>query len=259
MIFDCHVHLPSPGLGTAIEWAPFTPDVDAALRYLERCGVDKSVASSIRVTHAKTPEEVRAGNDETLAIAGDHPQAVTPGCAVNPNFVEEAVAELRRCHEEHGVVWVAELVGHAADFTYDTEDFYRVMATAAELDMVVQIHSEQPNAEEIDRLCAEFPKMPVALAHVGDSAQEVHARCQLAAKRSNLYLDLSGHGIQRMGVLDLAVQCAGPDRVLFGSDYTVNDPAAVIATIQASYLSDEAKAKVLGGNVLRLLQERGAK
>ncbi len=35
--------------------------------------------------------------------------------------------------------------------------------------------------------------------------------------------------------------------MLFGSDYTINDPAAVIATIEKSYLSNEVKAKVLGG------------
>jgi len=37
MIFDCHVHLPSPGLNRVWEWAECTPDTAAAVRYLKRC------------------------------------------------------------------------------------------------------------------------------------------------------------------------------------------------------------------------------
>ncbi len=36
MVFDCHVHLPSPGLGKTWEWQPFTPDLRAAARRAAR-------------------------------------------------------------------------------------------------------------------------------------------------------------------------------------------------------------------------------
>jgi hypothetical protein len=29
-IFDCHVHLPSPGLGYALEWSRHTKDLEGA-------------------------------------------------------------------------------------------------------------------------------------------------------------------------------------------------------------------------------------
>jgi hypothetical protein len=61
-----------------------------------------------------------------------------------------------------------------------------------------------------------------------------------------------------MGILELAVKVAGADRVLFGSDYTINDPAGVIARVQKADFDDETKGKVLGGNVVRMLGERGA-
>ena len=48
LIFDCHVHLPSPGLGLAWEWQPHTPDLPAAVAYLRKCGVDLVLANSIR-------------------------------------------------------------------------------------------------------------------------------------------------------------------------------------------------------------------
>lgn len=255
MIIDCHVHLPSPSLGVAVEWAPFTPDVKSAIAYLKRCGVERAICAFFRATEARTPEEMRAGNDETMEIARTYPEMVIPGCCINPNFPEEAVAELRRCREA-GIVWLHELVGYIADYTYDTEGFARVVRAAAKLGMVVQIHSE---GTEMDRICSELPEVTWVLAHIGDSRDECRARCELAVKHPNLYLDVCGHGIQRMGVLDLAVKCAGPERVLFGSDYTVNDPAAVLATIQASYLEEGVKEMVLGGSVTRMLGERGVR
>jgi len=255
-VVDCHVHLPSPGLEKVWEWQPFTPDLAAAVKYLRRCGVDRAVANSMRGELATTPEEMRAGNDEAAAAAQEYPDVIVPACLVNADL-EEAAAEIRRCHDELGMVWVGELCGYASGYTYDTAGFARAVETAAELNMVVQIHSE--GWEEMDRLCSEFAQVTWVLPHPGDSAREVAARCELGAKHSNLYLDLCGHGVQRMGVLDLAVRCAGPDRVLFGSDYTINDPAAIMATIQASYLDEEVKAKILGGNAMRLLEERGVR
>jgi len=256
MILDCHVHLPSPGLGKTWEWQPFTPDLGAAARYLRRCGVDRAIANSMRGELAKTPEEMVQGNDEAAEAAEQHPDMFVPACLINADLGEDALAEIRRCRDELGMVWIGELCGYASGYAYDTDAFGRAITLAGELNMVVQMHSE--GWEEMDRICGEFPKVTFVLPHPGDSPKEVRARCELAAKHRNLHLDLSGHGVQRMGVLDLAVQCAGPERVLFGSDYTINDPAAVIATIRASYLDDSTKELILGGNTLRLLNERGA-
>jgi len=255
MVFDCHVHLPSPGLGKTWEWQPFTPDLRAAVRYLRRCGVDRAIANSVRGEVASSPEEMAAANDESARAAREYPQMFVPACLVNTNFGEEAVAEIRRCHRQLGMVWIGELCGYAGGYEYDTEGFARAAEAASELNLVVQIHVD--DAKEMDRICGEYRKVTWVLPHPGDSPREVAERCELARKHKNLYIDLCGHGVQRMGVLDLAVRCAGPDRVLFGSDYTINDPAAVIATIRTSYLSDEVKQKILGGNVLALLAERG--
>jgi len=255
MIFDSHVHIPSPETGLTAEWHPFTPDLEAAVAYLRRCRVGRAIAGCTRALRAQTPEEMVAGNNETAGAVRDYPDLFVPTCQVKPSFGAAALDEVRRCHDELGMVWVGELFTTAMNIPNGNDALAEVVRTAAQLHMVAQVHSDDTSA--MDWLCTEFPEATLVLPHPGDSPQETAEKCGLAAKHPNMYIDLSGHGVQRMGVLDLAVRCAGPERVLFGSDYTINDPAAVIATIQASYLDEDTKAKILGTNVVRMLAERG--
>jgi predicted TIM-barrel fold metal-dependent hydrolase len=66
-------------------------------------------------------------------------------------------------------------------------------------------------------------------------------------------MDTSGYGHDRMGILEYAVKTIGPERVLFGSDFSINDPSTVLARIHNSFLTGEQKAKVLAGNLEALL------
>lgn len=256
MIFDCHVHLPSPGLKFTWEWEPLTPDIPAAVRYMKKCGIDLILANSVRGEIARTPQEMIAANDEIAQAARDFPDYIVPACLINTNFPEESLRELERCRKELNIAWIGELCGYAGGYTYDTEAFGKAISLAAKLDMVVHLHSSDADME---RLCKEFPTATFVLAHLGDNPRETRQRIGLTAQYPNLYLDICGNGFQRMGVLENAINTAGPDRVLFGSDFTINDPAGVIARIQVANFDEQTRAKVLGGNLSRLLRQRGAK
>jgi predicted TIM-barrel fold metal-dependent hydrolase len=93
--------------------------------------------------------------------------------------------------------------------------------------------------------------------HFGDGQEYSHIfkRIDLVAKNRNCYLDTSGYGHDRMGMLEYAVETIGADRVLFGSDFSINDPSSVIARIQNSFLTEEQKRKVLSGNLQQLLRK----
>ena len=254
-IFDCHVHLPSPGLGRVWEWAECTPNVASAIQYLRRCDINRVLANTVRGELAATPAEMVAANDEIAQIAANYQDTVVPACLVNTNFPAESLQEIRRCHDELGMVWMGELCGYASGYRYDTPGFTDAIQLATDLNMVIQIHNDC--TLDMDRLCLEFPDTVFVLAHLGDSPRDVKARIGLTERHPNLHLDISGHGYQRMGVLELAVRAAGADRVLFGSDYTINDPAGVIARIRLASFDEDTRQKILGGNVLRLLAERG--
>jgi predicted TIM-barrel fold metal-dependent hydrolase len=54
-------------------------------------------------------------------------------------------------------------------------------------------------------------------------------------------------------MLEYAVKTIGPDRVLFGSDFSINDPSTVLVRIENAFLTEEQKEKVLAGNLEALL------
>jgi len=254
-VFDCHVHLPSPGLNYTWEWAPFTPDIPSALEYLRRCGVHRILANSVRGEIAQTIQEMVNGNNEIAQAARDYPDTIVPACLINTNFPEAALLELERCRRELKIAWIGELCGYAGDYTYDTPAFTDAVHLATKLNMVIHIHNDDDT--DMERLCREFPQTTFVLSHLGDEPDQVKRRIDLTAKYPNIYLDICGNGFERMGVLEYAVQTAGPDRVLFGSDYTINDPSGVIARVQNSFFEEDTRRKILGGNLARVLAERG--
>ena len=59
-------------------------------------------------------------------------------------------------------------------------------------------------------------------------------------------------------MLEYAVKTVGPDRVLFGSDFSINCPATVIARIEHSFLTEEQKRRVMSENLQALIEKVGA-
>jgi len=53
------------------------------------------------------------------------------------------------------------------------------------------------------------------------------------------------------------VKTIGPDRILFGSDFSINDPSTVLARINNALISEEEKQKILSLNLKALLSRFG--
>ncbi len=252
MIFDCHVHLPSPSLGVTLEWSPFTQDIPSAIAYLKRCGIGRIIASTALGLLAKNADEITAANTEIAQLAKRYPDFIEPACQINTSYLG-MLDEIKRCRAELGMVWLGELCGYFAGYEYNTSAFADVLNLAADLKMVVQIHND--DAADMERLCAEFRETTFVLSHLGDKPDSVKRRIAMTARYPNLSLDICGNGFERMGILELAVQTAGTERVLFGSDFTINDPAGVIARIEKSDFDDDTRTKILGASVQKLLRD----
>jgi len=251
-IFDCHLHCP-PESGEDWQWYKVTHNFEDFVQYLDKCGVSRGIINSQR-SFGTSPEEFRAGNREVAAFVEKYKGRFTGACVVNPLYIDEALREIEYCHDQLGFVWVGELCNYMVPYSYSIKEFDMLVAQVMKLNMVLALHTEHGEMEYISQ---KFPGTTIAFAHFGDDHEyeDIFKRIDMVAANPNFYLDTSGYGHDRVGVLEYAVKTIGPDRVLFGSDFSINDPGTVIARIKNSFLTTEEKQKIFSGNIKELLKK----
>ena len=251
-IFDCHLHCP-PEAGEMWQWYKVTHTFDDFVAYLDKNSIKRGIINSQRSFHPQ-PSEFIAGNREVAKYVEKYKGRFLGACIVNPQFIEESLRELETCRKEFGFVWVGELCNYVIPFDYRIKEFDMLVEQVRKLNMILALHTE---GEEIDYIAERFPHATIAFAHFGDDREweTIFKRIDTVAKNPNFYLDTSGYGHDRVGVLEYAVEKIGPDRILFGSDFTINDPGTVIARIRNAFITDEQKVKILSGNLVSLINK----
>jgi predicted TIM-barrel fold metal-dependent hydrolase len=252
-VFDAHLHAPADS-GELWQWHTVTRNFDEFVTYLDKTGVERGIINSQRSQgeNGGKPADFVAGNREVARFVEKTRGRFVGACVVNPQYLDEALKEIEHCRKQLGIVWVGELCNYMAPYEYTIREFEQLVKEIVRLGMVLHVHTEH---EEIDYIASKFPEATIVFAHFGDDKEYEHIfkRIDLVAKHPNCYLDTSGYGHDRMGMLEYAVKTIGPDRVLFGSDFSINDPSTVLARIRNSFLTEEQKAKVLAGNLEALL------
>lgn len=251
-IFDCHLHCPSEK-GEEWQWYKVTRSFDDFVQYLDRTGVHKGIINSQR-SYGTKPEDFIAGNREAARFAEKSGNRFIGACVVNPMYIEESLREIEYCHDQLGFVWVGELCNYMVPYLYSIPEFKMLVDHIVKLDMVLALHTEHG---EMEFIAQNFPEATIAFAHFGDDHeyQDIFKRIDMVAKNSNFYLDTSGYGHDRVGVLEYAIKTIGPDRILFGSDFSINDPGTVIARINNAFITQEQKQKIFAGNLQVLLKK----
>jgi len=251
--FDAHLHCPTES-GKVWQWHPVTRTFEEFVSYLDRSGVERGIINSMRCQEAKTPAEFIAGNREVARYVEKYKGRFLGAAVVNPLFIDESLREIEECRKQFGFAWVGELCNYMAPFRYTIKEFEMLVDQTVKMNMVLDVHTE---LEEMQYIIQKFPRATIVFPHFGDGQEYSHIfkRIDLVAKNRNCYLDTSGYGHDRMGMLEYAVETIGADRVLFGSDFSINDPSSVIARIQNSFLTEEQKRKVLSGNLQQLLRK----
>jgi predicted TIM-barrel fold metal-dependent hydrolase len=251
-VFDAHLHCPSES-GNVWQWHPVTRTFEEFAGYLDRTGVHRGIINSVRCQEAKTAAEFIAGNREVARYVEKYKGRFLGACVVNPLFIDESLREIEDCRRQFGFVWVGELCNYMAPFEYTIKEFEQLVEQVVRLNMVLDVHTE---LEEMEYIIQKFPQATIVFPHFGDSREYDHIfkRIDLVAKHANCYLDTSGYGHDRVGMLEYAVKTIGADRVLFGSDFSINCPATVLARIENAFLSEEQKRKILSGNLEALLK-----
>lgn len=103
----------------------------------------------------------------------------------------------------------------------------------------------------IEELIRRYPQARVILGHMGHgNIVYINAAIDVAARNPNVYLETSGMPMHTK--IREAVERAGPDRVLYGSDTPFHHPSVELTKVRVSGLPTELVGRVLGENGLRL-------
>ena len=107
--------------------------------------------------------------------------------------------------------------------------------------------------EVLEPILDMFADMPFVAAHPREK-KDVLGHVGLMQRHANYYLDLSGGGVGRMGMLRYAMDQAGKERFLFGTDFPICPPEMYVAVVEHDpLLTEEEKQAVFHDNAHRIL------
>ena len=227
-------------------------------RDLTRCGITRAAGMPICRGLDATPEgrltAMRMSNADALATAEALGDFYIPGMAIHPEFVRESCEEMERMHAA-GVRLIGELVPYCCGWGDDPflhPGLTEILALAEELSMVVSFHSMAARADEYEMM-KRHPGITFVGAHPGD--RQVYLRhLSLIEELPNYYLDLSGTGLFRYGMLKQLVDSVGAERIIFGTDYPICNPGMYVNAVLFEKVSDKDKELIFSDNAKRLLK-----
>jgi len=258
-VIDAHIHLPL-GDGRGHNWFPFTRSRADYFRYLEQVGVRTFVGFPHGPKKSGEPlaDSLKRTNDLMLKFWRRKPGLVIPAAKAHPSEAAESIRQMQLARRE-GVVFVGEFVTYGgSSVRYDDLGFEAICEAANELGMILNCHLVEREEEPFEKLLRKYRKASFVLAHLWDNRELVKGKCALVKRNRNALVDLSGYGVDRLGIWKYVVETVGAEKVLWGSDYPINDPAIYLARLATCRIKAAEKRKVAGGNVLRMLKERGA-
>ncbi len=259
-IIDFHTHpLTRAEENICLYEAPANSEA-TLLADMDRAGISRFCGSVISRDVSGYPDffaMLHAANERSLALAERLGDRYIPGIMVHPSYVRESCEELERM-SRRGVRLIGELVPYMHGWKnpaapYDDPALFEILDVAAQYGMTVSVHSATgANARTHEAMATANPRLNFVLAHPGEKPDYLN-HLELMKRCPNVYLDLSGTGLFRYGMLTEGVRAVGAERFLFGSDYPICNPAMNIAAIEYEPITDADRDRIFAENARRLL------
>src|SRR6266516_4080855 len=166
-IWDVHCHLSGvPGRAPAER-------LTQLIAFADRMGIERlCVFMGMKWSHDPTPEDMRQQNDEVLAALQSWHHRAFGFVYLNPNHVEESLAELDRCVRDGPMVGVKLWVARHCN----TPELDPIVNRAAELEAPILQHTfvntlgNLPGSStpmDLAELARRHPKVPLICGHTG--------------------------------------------------------------------------------------------
>jgi uncharacterized protein len=208
-------------------------------------------------------------NEEIAELAHKHSDVAIPFASINPHRGKDGVKQARKLISEYKVKGF-KFHPSVQDFYPNDRMAYPLYEAIAEAKLPALFHTGQTgvgantpggggirlkysNPMLIDDVAADFPDMPIILAHPSFPWQE--EALSVATHKPQVYIDLSGWSPKYFP--PILVQYANTllkDKILFGSDYPVIDPQKWMAEFEKLPIKPEVRPLIMKENAARLLR-----
>jgi uncharacterized protein len=241
MIIDCHCHV---GIGDGLTgpWDTRASLVEF-LHWSENAGINRTVLfaafhSDYAVANRQVARFVRASPDRFYGFAFVHPIR-------DRGRVESLIAE---AVDRFGFVGI-KVHRHDARIT-------REICQAARKYRVPVLYDVMGEVSVCELLAGEYPDVSFIIPHLGSFADDW--RAQLAfidhlTRHPNIYTDTSG--VRRFDLLMNAVERAGAEKFLFGSDGPWLHPELELTKVRLLGLPEAEEQLILSRNFLNLIAQ----
>ena len=217
-----------------------------------------------------SPREPRKiSNEEIAELAHKNSDVAIPFASISPHRGAEGVAAARRLIRDYKVRGF-KFHPSVQEFFPNDRLAYPLYEVIAEAKLPALFHTGQTgvgaktrggggirlkysNPLYLDDVAADFPDMPIILAHPSFPWQE--EALSVATHKPQVYIDLSGWSPKYFP--PILVQYANTllkDRILFGSDYPVIAPEKWVEEFEKLPIKPEVRALIMKENAARLLQ-----
>jgi predicted TIM-barrel fold metal-dependent hydrolase len=245
MIIDCHCHA-GMGDGLTGPWDTSAP-LEKYLRRASRAGINRTAL------FAAFHSDYRAANREVARIVASRPDRFYGFAFVNPDRDRGRVdAMVREAVGRYGFCGI-KVHRHDGRIT-------REICQAARTFSLPVLYDVMGDVSVVELLAAEYKDVAFIIPHLGSFSDDWRAQVALIdhlARHPNIFTDTSG--VRRFDLLEQAVERAGPEKILFGSDGPWLHPAVELAKIRALGLKKSDEQLVLAGNFLKLISKAGSR
>lgn len=242
MIIDCHCHA-GKGDGLTGPWDTAAP-LEDYLRRASAAGISRTVL--LAAFHS----DYAAANHQVARLVKQHPGRFYGFACVHAardrGRVFELVQEAVRRYGFRGI----KVHRHDARITREVCEVARAFGLPVLYDVMGEISG-------VELIATEYPEVYFIIPHLGSFADDWRAQRALLdplSRLPNVHADTAG--VRRFDLLVEAVERAGAHKLLFGSDGPWLHPGVELAKVRALELSPEDEGLVLGGNLLRLMNQR---
>ncbi len=199
-------------------------------------------------------------NNVALKVKEQYKERYVPGYHIHPDYVKESCEEAERMYKM-GITLIGELVPYSSNWSEGGDNFspkglFEILDSVKSYkNMVVNFHSSNAIYETVETMVKSYPDITFVAAHPGQ-APAFKQHIEMMKKYDNYYLDLSGTGIFRYGMIKSGISQVGDERFIYGSDYPTCNPGMFLAGVLYEDISDESKEKILSKNAKRILKLR---